>query len=56
LILICYVTVPKLIVLDMVPPMTFYTSICIFITYFSGDITTTDPDVVGRFLAEKNYG
>jgi len=50
------VTVPKLIVLDMVPPMTSYPSICIFITYFPGDITPTDPDVVGGFLAEKNYG
>jgi len=50
------VTVPKLIVLDMVPLMTSYTSICIFITYFPGDITPTDPDVADGFLAEKNYG
>jgi len=49
------VTVPKLIVFDMVPPMTSYPSICIFITYFPVDLTPTDPDV-GGFLAEKNYG
>jgi len=50
------VTVPKLMVFDMVPPSTSYPSICIFIRYFPGEITPTDPEVAGGFLVEKNYG